>query len=152
MRRTYTGSRILLPAKCPTAYWCPTLGITIQSKRNLATAAKSEDCPKSGLHGRPCLLQTQFRSKRYLVTHKTSIYGHRRAAGATQESCFAGPGTTQVTATQWLIFYWNVCFISRKVSAVLLKFLEFSRKSPSVFGKCFEIHDFQMSVMKMFFI
>ena len=40
MRRTCTGSRILLPAKCSTAYWCPTLGITLQRKRNLATAAR----------------------------------------------------------------------------------------------------------------
>ena len=39
------GSRNLLRTKCTTAYWWPTLGIALQRKRNLATAANKKNSP-----------------------------------------------------------------------------------------------------------
>ena len=74
MRRTCTGSRILLPAKCPTAYWWPTLGIALQRKRNLATAANKKNSPSKGSTWKTISTrQTQFRNKRYLMSLKPPI-------------------------------------------------------------------------------
>ena len=87
------------------------LGSKVQSvllvtcSRHLYSSAQKESryccqdedlVPRDLYMGTMSTYQTQFRSKRYLLALKSSIY-HKKHA-------HAGPGTTQVTATQWLIF------------------------------------------------
>ena len=107
-RRTCTCSRNLLEAQYRAAYWWPALGIyTLQRKKNLATAARTKIKSLGISTWGPCLLSKHSSAAKGIFGHSNQQFIMIVAPQARHKKhAPAGPGTTQVTATQWLIF-WN---------------------------------------------
>ena len=105
MRRTCTGSRILLPAKCPTAYWCPTLGITLQRNGISLLLPSQKIVPKGVYMGDHVYFNKHSSAAKGILWHAKLQFMDTGAPQARHNNrASAGPGTMQVTATQWLIF------------------------------------------------
>ena len=124
-RRTCTCSRNLLEAKCRAAYWWPTLGVTLleakcrafywwpalgiytlQRKKNLATAARTKIKSLRTSTWAPCLFSKRSSAAKGIFWHSNHQFIMTVAPQARHKKhAPAGPGTTQVTATQWLIFF-----------------------------------------------
>ena len=122
-RRTCTCSRNLLDAKCRAAYWWPTLGVTLlelcrafywwpalgiytlQRKKNLATAARTKIKSLGISTWAPYLLSKHSSAAKGIFWYSNHQFIMTVAPQARHKKhAPAGPGTTQVTATQWLIF------------------------------------------------